>query len=52
VCGEEGIEMARRKQVGLGWEEEGPVVGAPGPSGLLPRVRPRWPGFREGFITF
>jgi hypothetical protein len=41
--------MARRKQVGLGWEEEGPVVGAPGPSGLLRRVRPRWPGVQGGF---
>jgi hypothetical protein len=29
----EGLEMASRKQVGLGWEEKGPVVGAPGPSG-------------------
>jgi len=41
--------MARRKQVGLGWEEKGPVVGAPGPSGLLRRVRPRWPGVQGGF---
>jgi len=49
VRGEERIEMARRKQVGLGWEEKGPVVGAPGPSGLLRRVRPRWPGVQGGF---